>query len=274
MAADILGFVNGWWDTGQAASGAVSAEASAREQGLREAGQAAVRKKLRGQGDSHPRSAALGRGDRAREMAQLLGQLAVLASQLAHPKNAEHGNVCTVEGMSDAQGPVQVWPVSNMTDVVVRGCGGGGGSPPVLISVKAACRSVTIEHCTNVTVECVRVMDTVDARCCQKVQLNVGGRHPGVSFDRCHGVILTANASALRSPGVVARASTAIVLQRPRTDTRDTHRAKELSGGACVHIPTHTCIHACMYMGMRTCMCIYVFGSVVASQAQPLLRSL
>ena len=236
MAADILGFVNGWWDTGQAASGAVSAEASAREQGLREAGQAAVRKKL-DPGDGHPRSAALGRpdlgrGDRAREMSQLLGQLAVLASQLAHPKNAEHGNVCTVEGMSEAQGPVQVWPVSNLTDVVVRGCGGGRGSPPVLISVKAACRSVTIEHCTNVTVECVRVMDTVDARCCQKVQLNVGGRHPGVSFDRCHGVILTANASALRSPGVVARASTAIVLQRPRTDTRDTHRARELSGGA------------------------------------------
>ena len=208
MAADILGFVNGWWDTGQAASGAVSAEASAREQG------------------------DLGRGDRAREMSQLLGQLAVLASQLAHPKNAEHGNVCTVEGMSEAQGPVQVWPVSNLTDVVVRGCGGGRGSPPVLISVKAACRSLTIEHCTNVTVECVRVMDTVDARCCQKMQLNVGGRHPGVSFDRCHGVILTANASALRSPGVVARASTAIVLQRPRTDTRDTHRARELSGGA------------------------------------------
>ena len=231
MAADILGFVNGWWDTGQTASDAVSAEVPAPEQGLREAGQAAMRAKKLDPDDGHPRSAALERpdlrwGDGAHKMSQLLGQLAVLAPQLAHPRNAEQGNVCTVEGMSEAQGPVQVWPVSNLTDVVVRGCGSSRGFAPVLISVNAACRSVTIEHCTNVTVECLRVMDTVEARCCQKLKLNVGGRHPGVSFDRCHGVALTANASALRSPGVVARASSAIVLHRP-----DTHLPQGRSGG-------------------------------------------
>jgi hypothetical protein len=150
------------------------------------------------------------------ELKQLLKELGALAPRMAERALFERDNIYTVQGISASDMEVmEVYPKSNFTDVVIRYC--GGENVPVVIHVKSICNSVKVEHCTNVQVTCIKVMEAVTASNSQKLQLHVGGRHVVISLDCCNGVIVTASAESLKQPGVCTSKCSGIILQRSET---------------------------------------------------------
>jgi len=146
----------------------------------------------------------------------MLKELGALAPRMAERALFERDNIYTVQGISAPGVEVmEVYPKSNFTDVVIRYC--GGENIPVVIHVKSICNSVKVEHCTNVQVTCIKVMEAVTASNSQKLQLHVGGRHVVVSLDCCNGVIVTASAESLKQPGVCTSKCSGIILQRAET---------------------------------------------------------
>jgi len=147
------------------------------------------------------------------EMRDLIRQLSEVAPDMAPPMNQELDDIYKLQGMSEAQGVMQLWPRSSMTQVVIRCCGGAYG--PAIININGVCNSVKIEDCTNVEVMCCKVMESVVVSKSQKVMVMVGGRYVDVSLDSCNGIIVRANAETLRHPGVTVRGCSGVVLQRP-----------------------------------------------------------